>query len=256
MITAGIDVGTGSIKVLIRDGDRVLSKVKLVSGMEESKAIETAFNEALSQAGINGNSIAFTTATGSGAKNAPSAREIITDVTSAARGAIYLFPEARTIIDVGSEQARALKCDEKGNVVDFATNEKCAAGAGAFIEAMARAVETGFNEFVSLYFESTKDIPLNAQCAVFAESEVVSLINSDATRADISRAINRAIAERTSSLTRRVGVKEKVVLIGGVALNAGFVDALGKFLQTEIAVPEDPIFVNALGAALIGEERS
>ncbi|MDY7037068.1 MAG: acyl-CoA dehydratase activase [Thermodesulfobacteriota bacterium] len=256
MITAGIDVGTGSIKVLILDGDRVLSKARLVSGLEESKAIESAFDEAVSKAGISHNSVEASIATGAGAKNAFNVQEIVTDITSAARGTFYLIPQARTVIDVGSEQARAVKCNENGDVMDFATNEKCAAGAGAFIEAMARAVETDFDQFVSLHFESDRDIPLNAQCAVFAESEVVSLINSDATTADISRAINRSIGERTSSMTRRIGLEEKIVLIGGVALNAGFVDSLGKFLKMEIVVPEDPIFVNALGAALIGQQRS
>lgn len=256
MSTVGIDVGTGSIKVLVLDGDSVLAKVRLVSGEEEEKAIQAAYDEAISKAGINGDSVTFLMATGTGAKNASMAEETLTDITSAARGAFHLNPETRTVIDVGSEQASAVKCDGEGNVLDFATNEKCAAGAGAFIEAMARAVETDFDEFVSYYFESDKDIPLNAQCAVFAESEVVSLINSEATTADISRAINRAIAERTSSMTRRVGIEQKVVLIGGVALNTGFVDALGKFLKAEITVPEDPVFVNALGAALKGQERS
>ena len=256
MITAGIDVGTGSIKVLLLDGDTILSKVRMISEMEETKAINSALDEAFSNAGIDGGSVEAAIATGSGAKNAPNVQEIITDITSAARGAIHQVPQARTVIDVGSEQARAVKCDDEGNVLDFATNEKCAAGAGAFIEAMARAVETDFEQFVSFYFQSDKDIPLNAQCAVFAESEVVSLINSDATTADISRAINRSIAERTSSLTRRIGIEEKVVLIGGVALNSGFVDGLGKYLKTEITVPDDPDFVNALGAALIARERS
>ncbi len=256
MITAGIDVGTGGIKVLILDGDRVLSKVKVLSDLEESKAIRTAFDEAVSEAGISKDSIEFITATGAGGKNVDYADDVITDITSAAKGAFHLIPEARTIIDVGSEQSRAVKCNESGDVVDFATNEKCAAGAGAFIEAMARAVESDFEQFVALYFESDKDIPLNAQCAVFAESEVVSLINSEATTADISRAINRSIAERISSLTRRVGLEEKIVLIGGVALNKGFIDGLQKFLKTEVNVPEGPIFANALGAALHGQERS
>jgi len=256
MITAGIDVGTGGIKVLILDGDRVLSKVKVLSDLEESKAIQTAFDEAVSEAGISKDSIEFITATGAGGKNVDYADDVITDITSAAKGAFHLIPEARTIIDVGSEQSRAVKCNESGDVVDFATNEKCAAGAGAFIEAMARAVESDFDQFVALYFESDKDIPLNDQCAVFAESEVVSLINSEATTADISRAINRSIAERISSLTRRVGLEEKIVLIGGVALNAGFIDGLQKFLKTEVNVPEGPIFANALGAALHGQERS
>jgi benzoyl-CoA reductase subunit D len=256
MITAGIDVGTGGIKALLLDGDTVLSKVKILSDLEESKAIETAFEGAVSEAGISKDSIGVIIATGAGGKNVVDADDVITDITSAAKGAIHVISEARTIIDVGSEQSRAVKCDASGDVVDFATNEKCAAGAGAFIESMARAVESDFDRFVALYFDSQQDIPLNAQCAVFAESEVVSLINSEATTADISRAINRSIAERISSLTRRVGLEEKIVLIGGVALNKGFVDALQKFLKTEVSVPEDPIFVNALGAALYGQERS
>lgn len=256
MITAGIDVGTGSIKVLILDGDRVLSKVKALSDLEESKAIQTVFAEAVEEAGISQDSIEFIVATGAGGKNVAAAGDVITDISSAAKGAFHLISAARTIIDVGSEQSRAVKCNASGDIIDFATNEKCAAGAGAFIEAMARAVESDFDQFVALYFESDKDIPLNAQCAVFAESEVVSLINSEATTADISRAINRSIAERISSLTRRVGLEEEIVLIGGVALNKGFIDGLQKFLKTEVSVPDDPIFVNALGAALYGQERS
>lgn len=256
MITAGIDVGTGGIKVLILDGGKVLSKVKVLSDLEESIAIRTAFDQAVAEAGISRDLIGVITSTGAGGKNVDYADDVITDITSAAQGAVYLIPAARTVIDVGSEQSRAVKCDGQGDVIDFATNEKCAAGAGAFIEAMARAVESDFDQFVALYFDSDKDIPLNAQCAVFAESEVVSLINSEATTADISRAINRSIAERISSLTRRVGLEEKIVLIGGVALNKGFVDGLQKFLKTEVSVPDDPIFVNALGAALHGQERS
>lgn len=256
MITAGIDVGTGSIKVVILDGGKILSKVKVLSDVEEATAIQNAFDQAVSEAGISKDAIETIISTGAGGKNVDAANNVITDITSSAKGAIYVMPEARTVIDIGSEQSRAVKCNESGDVIDFATNEKCAAGAGAFIEAMARAVESDFEKFVALYFESDKDIPLNAQCAVFAESEVVSLINSEATTADISRAINRSIAERISSLTRRVGLEEKIVLIGGVALNKGFVDALQKFLKTEVSVPDDSIFVNALGAALYGQERS
>ncbi|MDP2645642.1 MAG: acyl-CoA dehydratase activase [Desulfobacterales bacterium] len=255
MVSVGIDVGTGSIKVLVLDGDRILSKVKQISDVEEEIAIRTALDTAVSEAKISKDSIKFVTATGAGGKNVSNPQEIVTDITSAVKGSCHLFPAARTIIDVGSEQSRAVKCDGQGNVKDFATNEKCAAGAGAFIEAMARAVGTDFDQFIKLYFESGKEIPINAQCAVFAESEVVSLINSDATAADISRAINHSIAERVSSLTRRVGVEEKIVLIGGVALNTGFVNSLKQFLKTEILLPDDPLFVNALGAALIGQER-
>jgi benzoyl-CoA reductase subunit D len=254
MITAGIDVGASSTKAVIMDGDKILAKYRQVAEGEEEQVIKDAFEGALSEAGITKDSIDKIVATGAGSKNVDFADDSITDISSGARGAVYDIPGSRTVVDVGAEQARAVKCDETGRLLDFATNERCAAGSGAFIEAMARALQTDFQKFIEYHFESDKDIPLNAQCAVFAESEVVSLINSEATTADISRAINNSIAERTSSMTRRVGIEQTVTVIGGVALNKGFVDSLQRFLETDVTVPEDPIFSNAVGAALIAQQ--
>ncbi len=253
MITAGIDVGAASTKAVIMDGDKILAKHVRPAEDEEEKIIQEAFDGAVSEAGIDKGSVDKIVATGAGGKNVDFADDVVTDISSGARGAVYDIPGSRTVVDVGAEQARAVKCDETGKLLDFATNERCAAGSGAFIEAMARALQTDFQKFIDYHFESDKDIPLNAQCAVFAESEVVSLINSEATTADISRAINNSIAERTSSMTRRVGIEPTVTIIGGVALNKGFVDSLQRFLETEVAVPEDPIFTNAVGAALIAQ---
>jgi len=254
MITAGIDVGASSTKAVIMDGDKILAKFRQLAEGEEEQVIKEAFEGALSEAGITKDSIDKIVATGAGSKNVNFADDSITDISSGARGAVFEVPESRTVVDVGAEQARAVKCDEAGKLMDFATNERCAAGSGAFIEAMARALQTDFEKFIAFHFESEKDIPLNAQCAVFAESEVVSLINSEATTADISRAINNSIAERTSSMTRRVGIEETVTVIGGVALNKGFIDSLDRFLEIKVTVPEDPIFTNAVGAALIAQE--
>jgi benzoyl-CoA reductase subunit D len=253
MITAGIDVGAASTKAVIMDGDKILAKYRQIAEGEEEQVIKDAFEGALSAAGITKDSIDKIVATGAGSKNVDFADDSITDISSGARGAVYDIPGSRTVVDVGAEQARAVKCDETGRLLDFATNERCAAGSGAFIEAMARALQTDFQKFIEYHFESDKDIPLNAQCAVFAESEVVSLINSEATTADISRAINNSIAERTSSMTRRVGIEKTVTVIGGVALNKGFIDSLERYLETDVAVPEDPIFTNAVGAALIAQ---
>jgi len=235
------------------DGDKILAKFRQLAEGEEEQVIKEAFEGALSEAGITKDSIDKIVATGAGSKNVNFADDSITDISSGARGAVFEVPESRTVVDVGAEQARAVKCDEAGKLMDFATNERCAAGSGAFIEAMARALQTDFEKFIAFHFESEKDIPLNAQCAVFAESEVVSLINSEATTADISRAINNSIAERTSSMTRRVGIEETVTVIGGVALNKGFIDSLDRFLEIKVTVPEDPIFTNAVGAALIAQ---
>ena len=253
MITAGIDVGAASTKAVIMDGDQILAKFRQLAEGEEEQVIQDAFDGALKEAGKSKDDIDKIVATGAGAKNVDFADDTITDISSGARGAVFEVPASRTVVDVGAEQARAVKCDETGKLMDFATNERCAAGSGAFIEAMARALQTDFQQFIDYHFESDKDIPLNAQCVVFAESEVVSLINSDATTADISRAINNSIAERASSMTRRVGIEETVTCIGGVSLNKGFLDSLQRYLKTDVTVPEDPIFTNAVGAALIAQ---
>ncbi|SPD72117.1 putative Activator of lactoyl-CoA dehydratase [uncultured Desulfobacterium sp.] len=253
MITAGIDVGASSTKAVIMDGNKILAKFRQMAEGEEEYVINAALHGAIDAAGIKREDIGKIVATGAGAKNVDFADDIVTDISSGARGAVYEVPASRTVVDVGAEQARAVKCDATGKLLDFATNERCAAGSGAFIESMARALQTDFVTFIDYHFQSDKDIPLNAQCAVFAESEVVSLINSTATTADISRAINNSIAERTSSMTRRVGIEETVTAIGGVALNKGFLDSLQRFLEVKVTVPADPIFTNAVGAALIAQ---
>ena len=253
MITAGIDVGASSVKAVIMDGDKILAKFRQPAEGEEEQVIKDAFAGALKESGKSKDDLEKIVATGAGAKNVDFADDIVTDISSGARGAVFEVPESRTVVDVGAEQARAVKCNEEGKLQDFATNERCAAGSGAFIEAMARALNTDFVKFIDFHFESDKDIPLNAQCVVFAESEVVSLINSDATTADISRAINNSIAERASSMTRRVGIEQTITCIGGVALNKGFIDSLQRFLETDVTIPEDPIFTNAVGAALIAQ---
>lgn len=258
MMTLGIDVGASSTKAVLMEGQRIVAKYCHRAGNEEEhdeeQVVKNAVNGVLAQAGRERSAIGRIVATGGGGDKVGFADEVVTEISSGARGAVFEVPLSRTVVDVGAEKAAVAKCDAEGNVMDFATNERCAAGAGAFIESMARALQTDLETFIQLHFESEKNIPMNAQCAVFAESEVVSLINTEGmTTADISRAINKAVAERCSSMIRRVGVENVVTLIGGVALNKGFIDGLEGFLKTRIAVPADPIFTNAVGAALIAQ---
>ena len=265
MITAGIDVGATSTKAVIMDGSKILAKYRQMAGSEEEldeeqdeeQVIKSALNGALAKAGISKDAIDRIVATGAGGKKVGFADAVVTDISSGARGAVFEAPASRTVLDVGAEQAGVVKCDADGNLLDFASNERCAAGSGVFIESMARALQADFDKFIELHFESDKDILLNAQCTVFAESEVVSLINSAATTttADISRAINNSIAERCSSMTRRVGIEQAVTVIGGVAMNKGFIDSLERFLKSKVTVPEDPIFTSAVGAALIAQGK-
>ncbi len=251
MITAGIDVGARTVKALILEGGKVIGRGLALTGFDQKESAEQALQEALRAAGLAAGDVEAIVATGAGRKEVPFARDGVTEVISAARGAVFLYPSARTVIDVGAEEGRALKVDAAGKVLDFAVNEKCAAGAGSFVEAMARALELRLEDMGALSLTSRNEVPMNAQCVIFAESEVVSLIHARTPKEDIVRAIHDAIASRISSMVRRVGIEKEVALVGGMARNVGFIDSLRRDLGLDFLIPEDPEFVGALGAALI-----
>jgi benzoyl-CoA reductase subunit D len=255
MITAGIDMGAKYIKVLLFKDGEILVKTRESAGFEPLEAADNAFDSALSKAGISRDDVNFVCATGAGRSAVPFANDTVTEVGASARGTMHFHPSVRTVIEVGAEEGRAVKCDENGKVLDFAINEKCAAGAGSFTEAMSRALELPLEEFGKISLTSDKTIPMNAQCAVFAESEVVSLVHAKTPKADIAKAVHDAIASRIVSMVRRVGINEDVALIGGVSYNPGFVDSLNRGLEVKVVVPEDAEFIGALGAAIVAEER-
>jgi benzoyl-CoA reductase subunit D len=251
MITTGVDVGAKNVKVVIQEDGKILGKGLVLAGLDTEAAIKGAMDAAFEDAGLGRDKVEKLYATGAGRKEVKDADDSYTEVGADAAGATHIYPQARTVVDVGAEEGRAIRVDEQGKVVDFAVNERCAAGAGAFTEAMARALEIPLEEIGPLSLTSTKAVPMNAQCAVFAESEVVSLIHQKTEKQDIARAVHDAMASRITSMARRVGVEPQVVLIGGVARNPGFVDALQRDLELEVMVPDDPDFVSAYGAALL-----
>ncbi len=254
MITAGIDMGSKTIKVVILRDTEIVGKSIALAGFENREAAETAYAAALDDAGVSMDDVERVVATGAGRGNAPYAERDISEVASDARAAIQLYPAARTVIDVGAEEGRAIRCTEEGKVLDFALNEKCAAGAGAFTEAMSRALEVEIEALGQMSLASTQAIPMNAQCAVFAESEVVSLLHAKVAKEDIARAVHDAIASRIVSLARKIGFEPEVVLIGGVAHNIGFVDSLKRALECDVVIPDDPEYIGAYGAALAAAE--
>lgn len=260
MITAGVDVGAKYVKiVLLEDGENLLTKANGIVGFDVLKSATEAFEKALTSANLKREQIAQVVATGMGRKiihNEPpiNAGEIVPEVIADAKGTHHLIPTVKTVIDVGAEEGRGVKVDENGGVKDFVINERCAAGAGTFIETMARALEVGVEDMGPLALKSTNVIPMNAQCCVFAESEVVTLIHSKVPKEDIAKAIHDAMAGRIASMVLRVGVEKDVVLIGGVARNLGFLPPLKKELNTEIIIPENPEYVGALGAAILAFE--
>jgi len=249
MIVAGIDVGGKNVHIVIKKDGQILGKGTGPTGIKKAEAVEQLYDEILKKAGLKRKDVERVVATGSAAKRVAFASGFIPDVAADARGVIKQIPTARTIIDVGAEEGRAIKVSAEGKVLDFAINEKCAAGTGTFVEAMSRALEISVEELATLALNATQTIPMNAQCAVFGESEVVSLIHQKITKPDISRAVMDAIAGRIGSLARIVGLERDVIVVGGMAKNAGFVDSLEKTIGMPAAVPRDPDYIGALGAA-------
>jgi len=256
MIHAGIDCGARTTKVVVMKDGNIIGKAKGITGFDQNRAIMEAWDLALKNAKISAGSVKQICGTGSG-KNAvkvslPNTRDMVNDIKAIGKGANFFFPKARTVVDVGAEEGRAAKLDEKGNALDFAINEKCAAGAGAFIEAMARALETPLEQMGPLALQSNKEIPINAQCAIFVESEVVGLIHAKTEKQDISKAIHDAMASRIVSMIQRIGVNEDVVMLGGVGYNPGFVEAMKRQLSIfKLFLPDEPDFGMAVGAAVV-----
>ena len=251
MITAGIDVGAKTVKVVLMEDGKIRAKAKVLSGFDQEESAKAALEQALIEAGLSREAIGSIVTTGNGRKAISYATDDVTEARAAALGAVFLYPSARTVIDVGAEESRAIKCDPSGKVLDFAVNEKCAAGSGAFTEAMARALEVPLEELGPLSLRSTQTIPMNAQCTVFAESEVVSLIHSKTQKADIARAVHDGLCSRVVAMVRRVGLDPELVLIGGVALNPGFVESFKRTAGLDnVRTAEEPEFVGAIGAAL------
>ena len=255
MITAGIDCGAKNTKTVIMQDGKIIGKGMVLTGFDQAKAAEDSLALAVQHAGVTRKDIQRIFGTGSGKDAIKAAADTVNDIKAMAKGAYYFFPNVRTVADVGAEEGRAAKLDEQGNAADFAINEKCAAGAGAFIEAMSRALEVTIEEMGPLCLQSGRDIPMNAQCVIFAESEVVGLIHSKTSKPDISKAIHDSIASRIVSMIRRIGVNEDVALIGGLGHNKGFMDSMAKQLKVnKIYVPEDPEFGAAVGAAVSAAE--
>lgn len=251
MLTAGIDVGAKTTKAVILQDGNMLSCSVAVTGTDPEVAVQETLAQAAEKAGISQDKIERIGATGMGRKGVSIANVDATEVTCDAKGIVWLLPSVKTVIDIGAEESRGVKCDTEGKALDFVNNDKCAAGVGAFVESMARALEVSVEEMAEYSLQSQKEIPVNATCVIFAESEVVSLIHSKVPKYDIARAIHDAIASRTVSMMRKVGIEGDIAVIGGVAYNAGLIDSLKRHLEADVVIPENPQIVGALGAAIL-----
>lgn len=257
MIFAGLDVGSVSTKVVLIDkGKKILYFEVLRTGSNSRKAAEKCMQIALDKAKVSFNDIDNLIATGYGRKIVPFKSDEISEISCHARGAHFLFPDTRVVIDIGGQDSKAIRLDENGDAVDFNMNDKCAAGTGRFLEEMAKALDTTVENFGKLSLRSKKDLVISSMCTVFAESEVVSLLAENETTEDIAKALHEAIADRVLSLAHKVKISNAVTLTGGVAKNIGVIEAIKfKLPNISIHIPEDPQIIGALGAALIAFDQ-
>jgi len=245
---AGIDIGSLTCEAVIVDGaGQVLASETVLTGARSRMASERALNRALEQAGIRREDLTTLIATGYGRDRVEGRTRSVTEITCHARGAVHLFPRTRLVLDVGGQDCKAIRLDLDGRVLDFAMNDKCAAGTGRFFEVMARALEVDLDDLGGLALRASKTLSLSSVCTVFAESEVVSLVAQEESVENIAAGLCRAAAERVRTLAQRVGVAEEVTATGGVARNVGFLRAVEKLLGVPVNVPEDPQIVGALG---------
>ena len=251
MITAGIDIGSITAKAAILEDGRILGSKVVFTGYNARQAGKNVFDDLLRELGMEASSIEKVVSTGYGRNSVECADKAITEIICHGAGAYYLNPEVRSIIDVGGQDSKVLTIDSDGRVKDFAMNDKCAAGTGRFLEVMARALESDLDDFGIVSLESDSPSKISSICTVFAESEVVSLIAKGESRGDIIAGIHESVASRISSLARRVGVKEPVMMTGGVARNIGVVRALEKVLGVSIKVSEFAQVNGAVGAAVM-----
>jgi len=251
MITAGIDIGSITAKAAVLEEGRILGTRVIFTGYNARQAGKNVFDDLLMDLGMKASSIEKIVSTGYGRNSVKFADKAITEIICHGAGAYYLNPEVRSIIDVGGQDSKVLTIDSDGRVKDFAMNDKCAAGTGRFLEVMARALESDLDDFGVVSLESDNPSKISSICTVFAESEVVSLIAKGESRGDIIAGIHESVASRISSLARRVGVKEPVMMTGGVARNIGVVRALEKVLGVSIKVSEFAQVNGAIGAAVM-----
>lgn len=252
MIVVGLDIGSLSTEaVILNDKNKILSYIIELTSGNGKKAAENVFYKSLNKAKVSKKDVSCIIATGYGRDNISFVEKTITEITCHALGAYFLFPDTRTIIDIGGQDSKGIKLGDNGKVADFTMNDKCAAGTGRFLEVMAHAMDVKLTDLGKLSGQSKKAIPISSMCTVFAESEVVSLVAEGCPKPDIINGVHTAIAERVVTLLRRINIEEPVVMTGGVAKNEGVVRALEDKLKLKISISEEPQMIGALGAALI-----
>ena len=244
-------------KALILDeGEEVLSYNVIKTSSNSRQSGEACLKEAAGKVGKKISDLGAIVGTGYGRGNIPFATKQVTEISCHAKGAYFLFPDTRTIIDIGGQDCKAIHLSSHGEVADFVMNDKCAAGTGRFLEVMSGVLEVSIDELGELSLKSKNRFEISSMCTVFAESEVVSLIAEGRSREDIAMGLHNSIADRVLGLANKIKILEAVTLSGGVINNIGVVHAIKSRLGISVNIPENPQMIGALGAALIAKKTS
>jgi len=256
MICAGVDVGSISAKAALFDSKagRIVGTGYTLTGWSPRESGSAALHAALDAAHVGIDDVARIVGTGYGRIALPFANRTLTEISCHARGAFFLAPQTRTVVDIGGQDSKVIALDDHGRPVDFAMNDRCAAGTGRFLQVMAAAMGLELSEMDALALRSRNPAELSSVCTVFAESEVIGLLAQGVSRQDIAAGLCRAIAARTAALVGQVGARPPVLLTGGVAYNEGVRLALAEALGVPVERPDAPHLVGAIGAAILAAE--
>ncbi|WP_094604237.1 2-hydroxyisocaproyl-CoA dehydratase activator [Sporomusa silvacetica DSM 10669] len=258
MFVAGCDIGSTTGKVVILKDDQFLawSIARTAHGPEATA--QQVMKEALTKAGLDSTSaLSYIIGTGYGRSNVSYVQDDISEITCHARGALWLHPAVRTIVDIGGQDCKVISLNKAGKVADFSMNDKCAAGTGRFFEAMCRVLDCSLDDLANYSLQSQSPKTISKQCSVFAESEVITLVNNNVKISDIAAGIHDSIARRIHGMVYKIGIVEDIVLTGGCARNQALIRSLEQQLHSKITeLNENPQLAGALGAALFARDRA
>ncbi len=256
MYTMGIDIGSSSSKaVILKDGTDIVAATTVQAGTGSSGP-KRLLEQIQTISGLDSDDMSFILSTGYGRAALAIADKQMSEISCHAKGVFFQNPKARTIIDIGGQDVKAISLDHQGNIRQFYMNDKCAAGTGRFLEVMSRVLEVELDQMSDYHFRSQNPASVSSTCTVFAESEVISLLAQGTPKEEIIAGVHISVAAKACALAQRVGVHSEVVMCGGVALNSGVADAIQKELGERLIVAREPQLTGALGAARLAYEEA
>ncbi len=256
MITAGIDLGWKHTRlVIMEDGSKILSRSYIPTSFKLEQDAEKLYNDTLNSIGLKSSDVEYVVATGAGRYRLKFRNANVTELTASALGAKFLFPNTRTVIDIGTTQTRVMKIDEKGKIIKFMTNDRCAAGAGAFLERVALYTQVNLPDLGKIALNSQHPVTISTICSVLAETEIINLVTMQTPLEDILMGAVNSIVGRVMPLIKVVGIQPEVTLVGGTIFNPALVKSLSTSLKMQVNANEDTFYAGAIGAAWLGYKR-